>query len=75
MSAKVKKVIYKCPFVKKKVSLDVASEVEKKLLGHKISAQKLLKCDLQSMGGCSMRIDTFDSKCPAVAQAAKCALK
>lgn len=75
MTAKTKKIIYKCSHVKKKVSLDVANEIEQKILGSKIISQSLLKCDLQSMGGCSMRIDQFDSKCPAVAQAQKCTLK
>jgi len=75
MAVKAKKVIYKCPHVKKKVSLDVKSEEEKKLLGSKITSQTLMKCDLQAMGGCKMRIDRFDSQCPAVAQAEKCALK
>lgn len=75
MAAKTKKVIFKCPLVKKKVCLDVNSDEEKGLLSTKIHAQKLLKCDLQSMGGCSQRIDAFDTKCPAVAQAHKCSLK
>lgn len=75
MANKVRKIIYKCSHVKKKVSLDVNSEEEKKLLGHKITAQQLMRCDLQAMGGCSMRIERFDTKCPAVAQAEKCALK
>lgn len=75
MPSKVTKVVYKCSHAKKKVSLDVDTESEKGLLGSKIIAQTLIKCDLQSMGGCSMRIDSFDTKCPAVAAAAKCALK
>lgn len=75
MTAKVKKIIYKCAHVKKKVCLDVENEMEKGLLGSKVTGQNLIKCDLQSMGGCNMRIDSFDSRCPAVAQASKCALK
>jgi len=75
MAEQVKNIIYKCPHVGKKVRLNVYSEVEKKLFGKKILDQELRECDLQSMGGCNMRIDRFDSKCPAVAQAAKCTLK
>ncbi len=74
----VKTIIYKCPYVKKKVALDVKyTWGEKKTLlgGQQIEAQELKKCDLQSMQGCNLRIDTFDSKCPAVALAAKCTLK
>ena len=75
MTTKVKRVLYKCPHVKKKVCLDVENELEKRLLGTKVISQSLVKCDLQSMGGCSMQIDRFDTQCPAVAQAEKCALK
>lgn len=75
MAEQIKSMIYRCPHVGKKVRLKVYSEIEKKLLGKKILDQELQACDLQSMGGCSMRIDRFDSKCPAVAQAAKCTLK
>jgi len=75
MATKVKTIIYKCSHVRKKVRLDVESEVEKGFLGSKITEQHLKKCDLQAMGGCNMHIDRFDSKCPAVAQAGKCALK
>lgn len=75
MAEQVKTMLYKCPHVGKKVRLTVYSDVEKKLLGKKILEQELKSCDLQAMGGCSMRIDRFDSKCPAVAQAAKCTLK
>lgn len=75
MTAKTKKLIYKCSHVKKKVSLDIENEIEKKMLGSKIISQSVLKCDLQSMGGCAMRLDRFDTKCPAVAQAQKCTLK
>ena len=75
MSAKTAKVIYKCNHVRKKVCLDVHSESEKAFLGQKIVAQTVLKCDLQAMGGCNMRLEAFDTPCPAVAQAARCALK
>lgn len=75
MANKVQHLIYKCALVKKKVSLDVEVEAEKGLLGSKVTAQTVCKCDLQAMGGCSMRIDSFDTRCPAVAQAAKCQLK
>lgn len=75
MATKVQHLIYKCPHVKKKVSLDVEVEAEKGLLGSKIKDQTVCKCDLQAMGGCNMRIDDFDTRCPAVAQAAKCQLK
>lgn len=75
MTAKTKRIIYKCSHVKKKVKLDVENELEKSLFGSKVTAQTLVKCDLQAMGGCSMRIERFDTKCPAVAQASKCALK
>lgn len=75
MAEHVKTMLYKCPHVGKKVRLTVYSEVEKKLFGKKILDQELKGCDLQSMGGCNMRIDRFDSKCPAVALAAKCSLK
>ncbi len=75
MASKIKTIIYKCSHVRKKVRLDVESKVEKGFLGSKITEQHLHKCDLQSMGGCSMRIDRFDTKCPAVAQAGKCTLK
>jgi hypothetical protein len=75
MSAKTKKVIYKCAHVKKKVCLDVANEEEKALLGSKIVAQTVLKCDLKAMGGCNQSLGRFDTKCPAVGQAAKCTLK
>lgn len=75
MAKTLKTIIYKCSHVRKKVRLDVESEIEKGFLGSKITEQKLRKCDLQSMGGCNMRIDRFDTKCPAVAQAAKCSLK
>lgn len=75
MSTKTTKVIYKCSHVRKKVCLDVENQVEKALLGQKIIAQTVLSCDLQSMGGCNMRLDRFDTKCPAIAQAAKCNLK
>lgn len=75
MAEQVKNLIYKCPHVKKKVCLDVANELEPGLLGSKVTAQQLVRCDLQAMGGCSMRIDRFDTRCPAVAQAAKCTLK
>lgn len=75
MTSKPKRVLYKCPHVKKKVCLDVENEVEKGLLRTKIVSQTLLKCDLQSMGGCNMQIDRFDTQCPAVAQAEKCTLK
>lgn len=75
MADKVKKILYKCPHVKKKVSLDVALETEKGLFGSKVTGQQLLSCDLQAMGGCNMHPERFDTKCPAVAQAAKCALK
>ncbi|MGE3724027.1 MAG: hypothetical protein AB7I41_00640 [Candidatus Sericytochromatia bacterium] len=73
--AKAVKVIYKCALVKKKVCLDVENEVEKALLGSKTVAQTVLKCDLKSMGGCNQSLDRFDTKCPAVGQAAKCTLK
>jgi hypothetical protein len=73
--AKTAKVIYKCTHVKKKVCLDVESETEKAFLGQKIVAQTVLKCDLLAMGGCNMRLDRFDTQCPAVAQAGKCGLK
>lgn len=70
------KVIYKCSHIKKKVCLDVKSDVEKSgLFGKKINHQQVLNCDVQSMGACSMRLDRFDTKCPAVAQAQKCTLK
>lgn len=73
--AKIQKIIYKCAHVKKKVSLDVEIESEKGFFGSKITSQNLVKCDLQAMGGCNMRIDRFDTRCPAVAQAGKCTLK
>lgn len=75
MAQKVQHLLYKCPHVKKKVSLDVEVEAEKGLLGSKIKSQNVCKCDLQSMGGCSMRIDSFDTRCPAVQLASKCQLK
>ncbi len=75
MAEQIKPLIYKCPHVGKKVRLMVYSEVEKKFLGKKIIDQELQECDLQAMGGCSMRIDAFDTKCPAVALANKCSLK
>lgn len=75
MSVKTDKVIYKCSHVRKKVCLDVENTMEKAFFGQKITAQTVLRCDLQSMGGCKMRLDRFDTKCPAVAQAAKCGLK
>ena len=75
MPNKVEKIIYKCSHVKKKVCLDVEIEAERGLLGSKVKAEHVCKCDLQAMGGCSMRIDSFDTRCPAVAQAAKCSLK
>lgn len=75
MAAKVKTIIYKCAHVKKKVRLDVANELQSGFLGQKVTAQEVVKCDLQAMGGCSQRLDRFDTKCPAVAQAGKCALK
>ncbi|PIQ24780.1 hypothetical protein COW36_23705 [bacterium (Candidatus Blackallbacteria) CG17_big_fil_post_rev_8_21_14_2_50_48_46] len=75
MSGKKAKVIYKCPHVRKKVCVDVENELEKGLLGSKITAQTVIACDLQAMGGCNMRLDRFDCKCPALAQALKCSLK
>lgn len=75
MATKVKKIIYKCPHVKKKVCLDVEVEAQPGLLGSKVTGQTLSSCDLQAMGGCSMRLESFDCRCPALAAAAKCALK
>lgn len=73
--AKPQKIIYKCAQVKKKVCLDVEVEADKGFFGSKVTAQTVVKCDLQAMGGCNMRIDRFDTRCPAVAQAGKCTLK
>lgn len=72
----VEKLLYKCPNVKKKVTLDVEVEGKKKsLLGVKYDSQSIQKCDLQSMGGCNIKIHIFNTKCPAVPLAEKCALK
>lgn len=73
--SKKKNILYKCTQVKKKVKLEIVSEMEKKLFGAKPISQEVLSCDLQSMGGCSMRIERFDTKCPAVTAARKCGLK
>lgn len=72
-----KTIKFKCPLVgKKEVILDVDSQEEKKgLFGTKILSQQVLRCDLQSMGGCNQKLDAFDTKCPAVGQASKCVLK
>jgi len=76
-SAKEKNdVLYNCPKAGIDVHLKVANETAKGFFGKKIVSQAVLRCDLLSQGGCTIRIEpAISSRCPAVAKAQKCSLK
>lgn len=69
-------VLYNCPKAGIDVHLKVDSETTKGFFGKKIVSQTVLKCDLLTQGGCTIKIEpAVNSRCPAVAKAGKCSLK
>jgi hypothetical protein len=69
-------IIYNCSKVGIEVHLKVEGEYSKGLFGKKFINQVVKECDLQSQGGCTVRLDpAISSKCPAVAKALKSSLK
>lgn len=70
-------ILYKCSKVSADVHLKVRNKYTKGFFGgKKILAQDVKKCDLQSQGGCTVKLEpAFESKCPAVQKALKLSLK
>ncbi len=69
-------IIYNCSKVGIEVHLKVEGEYKQGLFGKKFTNQVVRTCDLQSQGGCTIKLDpAISSKCPAVAKAIKSALK
>ncbi|MEK7434734.1 MAG: hypothetical protein AABZ74_16490 [Cyanobacteriota bacterium] len=76
VSKEIKDILFDCPTATTQVHLKVKGEFTKGFFGKKFVTQKVGKCDLQSQGGCTVKIDTpATSKCPAVIKALKCSLK
>ncbi len=69
-------IIYSCPKAGTNVHLKVDCESTKGFFGKKFISQTITKCDLQSQGGCTVKLEpAINSKCPAVIKAQKCSLK
>jgi hypothetical protein len=70
-------ILYKCPKASVDVHLKVKNKYTKGFLGlKKIISQDVKKCDLQSQGGCTVKLEpAYESKCPAVQKALKSSLK
>lgn len=72
----IKDFLFNCPKQGFEVHLKVKGEVKKGFFGNKFVDQEVKKCDLQSQGGCTIKIEpAVSSNCPAVIKAQKSGLK
>lgn len=72
----IKDMLFNCTKAGIEVHLKVQGELTKGFFGTKFTNQVVRKCDLQSQGGCTVKLEpAISSTCPAVIKAQKSALK